>query len=196
MAVCAWRADGVRRLFRCAGERPVAQGAGAAAVCRGAAVSGGGRKTRPLSGRAGRSCAVFLRGVDGGDQDLLQLNAFVEYFCVAAVSAFDEQFDPIFGFGALFQGDLKLCNKIGFAVCIKSLSNVGTYACSGTQKLMDQGTFALCGSQLFTRPDDDQRKRFRFGDQRAVIHGDPPFRPMITHAHENVKNTVLGKKEE
>ena len=154
------------------------------------------RKTRPRCGRAGRSCAVFLRGVDGGDQDLLQLNAFVEYFCVAAVSAFDEQFDPIFGFGALFQGDLKLCNKIGFAVCIKSLSNIGTYACSGTQKLMDQGTFALCGSQLFTRPDDDQRKRFRFGDQRAVIHGDPPFRPMITHAHENVKNTVLGKKEE
>ena len=196
MAVCAWRADGVRRLFRCAGRRPVAPGAGATAERRGAALSGGGRKTRPLSGRAGRSCAVFLRGVDGGDQDLLQLNAFVEYFCVAAVSAFGEQFDPIFGFGALFQGDLKLCNKIGFAVCIKSLSNVGTYACSGTQKLMDQGTFALCGSQLFTRPDDDQRKRFRFGDQRAVIHGDPPFRPMITHAHENVKNTVLGKKEE
>ena len=195
MAVCAWRADGVRRLFRCAGRRPVAQGAGAAAVCTGS-VRGGKRKTRPRCGRAGRSCAVFLRGVDGGDQDLLQLNAFVEYFCVAAVSAFDEQFDPIFGFGALFQGDLKLCNKIGFAVCIKSLSNVGTYACSGTQKLMDQGTFALCGSQLFTRPDDDQRKRFRFGDQRAVIHGDPPFRPMITHAHENVKNTVLGKKEE
>ena len=91
---------------------------------------------------------------------------------------------------------IELCNKIGFAVCIKSLSNVGTYACSGTQKLMDQGTFALCGSQLFTRLDDNQRKRFRFGDQRAVIHGDPPFRPMITHAHENVKNTVLGKKEE
>ena len=181
MAVCAWRADGVRRLFRRAGERPVAQGAGAAAVCTG---SVRGVKEKPA------------HGVDGGDQDLLQLNAFVEYFCVAAVSAFDEQFDPIFGFGALFQGDLKLCNKIGFAVCIKSLSNVGTYACSGTQKLMDQGTFALCGSQLFTRPDDNQRKRFRFGDQRAVIHGDPPFRPMITHAHENVKNTVLGKKEE
>ena len=35
MAVCAWRTDGVRRLFRRAGERPVAQGAGAAAVCTG-----------------------------------------------------------------------------------------------------------------------------------------------------------------
>ena len=120
MAVCAWRADGVRRLFRRAGERPVAPGAGAAAERRGAAVSGGGRKTRPRCGRAGRSCAVFLRGVDGGDQDLLQLNAFVEYFCVAAVSAFDEQFDPIFGFGALFQGDLKLCNKIGYPVMLKA----------------------------------------------------------------------------
>ena len=27
------------------------------------------RKTRPRCGRAGRSCAVFLRGVDGGDPD-------------------------------------------------------------------------------------------------------------------------------
>ena len=36
---------------------------------------------------AGGSCAVFLRGVDGGDPDFFQLRAFAGRFCVAAISA-------------------------------------------------------------------------------------------------------------
>lgn len=52
MAVCARRADGVRRLFRRAGERPVAQGAGAAAVCTG---SVRGVKEKPAHGVDGQA---------------------------------------------------------------------------------------------------------------------------------------------
>lgn len=52
MAVCAWRTDGVRRLFRRAGERPVAPGAGAAAVCTG---SVRGAKEKPAHGVDGQA---------------------------------------------------------------------------------------------------------------------------------------------
>lgn len=52
MAVCARRADGVRRLFRRAGERPVAPGAGAAAVCTG---SVRGAKEKPAHGVDGQA---------------------------------------------------------------------------------------------------------------------------------------------
>lgn len=51
--------------------------------------AGGGRSGKnPPTVWAGGSCAVFLRGVDGGDPDFFQLRAFAERFCVAAISAF------------------------------------------------------------------------------------------------------------
>ena len=57
MAVCARRADGVRRLFRRAGERPVAPGAGAAAVCTG---SVRGAKEKPAHGVDGQAGHVWF----------------------------------------------------------------------------------------------------------------------------------------
>ena len=49
----------------------------------------GGRSSKnPPTVWAGGSCAVFLRGVDGGDPDFFQLRAFAERLCVAAISAF------------------------------------------------------------------------------------------------------------
>ena len=165
--------------------RPFPAGAGRAAECTGGVR--GVQKKNPPTVWTGRSCAVFLRGVEGGNQDSFQLDAFAEHFCIATISTFCHELDPIFSFRAFFQGDLKFRNKIGFAVRIKSFSNVGAYACSGTQKLMNQSTFTLCGSQFFARTYHGKSKCFRFNHQRAVIHKDPPFQPMITHVYKIVK---------
>ena len=57
------------------------------------------------------------------------------------------EFKPVFGFGAFFQGDLKLCYKIRLAMSVKSFMNVRANARSGTKKLVNERPLTPCLAQ-------------------------------------------------
>lgn len=70
---------------------------------------------------------VLLCGVDGGDQNALDFEAVFQHgisHCVIQIIGFLKNVKPILRFGRLFQGNVKLCNKVGGAVAVLRLVDI------------------------------------------------------------------------
>jgi len=95
------------------------------------------RETLPV-----RLFRIPLCGVDGGDQEAADGAALVVKRG-GRVSAEDigahKQLQPVFRFIALFQSDLQFGNKIGFAVGIVCLMNIGSDRSCGAFQLIHNG---------------------------------------------------------
>ena len=59
--------------------------------------------------------------------------------------SFKKQFQPIFAFIAFFKGNLQFGYKIGLALGVICLVDIGTDAGSASQELIGEGGFALDG---------------------------------------------------
>lgn len=62
--------------------------------------------------------------IDRGDKYFPDLSTMLQNNPVFRISTFQQKLRPIFTFGALFQCDMKLCDKVGFTVGIKCFTNV------------------------------------------------------------------------
>ena len=117
---------------------------------------------------------LFVRlafcGIDRGNQQLLDLNAFFKYRFVIIVTALGQKFEPIFAFGTLLEGDLKFGDKIGSTVTEKRFPDIRADTRSGADQLICQNTLLFVLLHLVAYFDDLQRKFLGFRDQRAVCH--------------------------
>ena len=88
---------------------------------------------------------MFVRlafgGIDGRDQQLLDLDTLVKYRLIVIVPALDQKFEPIFAFGTLLEGDLEFGDKIGSTVTEKRFPDIRADTRSGADQLICQNAF-------------------------------------------------------
>ena len=96
---------------------------------------------------------IAFCGADRGNKQHTQRGAvIIEPFelSIAEVTGFEEQLEPITGFVCFLESNLKLSNKIGSAMSVLSLTNVGADGGAAPANLIRYYGFALSFS-IFTR---------------------------------------------
>lgn len=82
-------------------------------------------------------------GIYRGNEHFLEFCIKGENFLVIQIAALGKKLQPIFTFGALFERDLEPGNKIGFAMGILGLTDIGSYTCAGAQQLICKHGFPV-----------------------------------------------------